>query len=112
MGRVNRFGEEDPWSAKRLARHELVAISVLRGTSGGRCVSELLALMSSICCVRPDRKSTRLNSSHVAISYAVFCLKKKKYTRLGSSDLKRVPNVIHLIDQRLTLRYSIRSVSL
>src|SRR5439155_23520922 len=25
----------------------------------------------------PDRKSTRLNSSHVAISYAVFCLKKK-----------------------------------
>src|SRR5690625_5240860 len=27
-----------------------------------------------------DRKSTRLNSSHVAISYAVFCLKKKKTT--------------------------------
>src|SRR5690625_5603148 len=27
---------------------------------------------------RKDRKSTRLNSSHVAISYAVFCLKKKK----------------------------------
>src|SRR3989442_11518016 len=29
-----------------------------------------------------DRKSTRLNSSHVRISYAVFCLKKKKYTKL------------------------------
>src|SRR5690606_41091486 len=28
---------------------------------------------------RPDRKSTRLNSSHVKISYAVFCLKKKNY---------------------------------
>src|SRR5690625_6082096 len=28
--------------------------------------------------VEQDRKSTRLNSSHVAISYAVFCLKKKK----------------------------------
>src|SRR6266704_5274516 len=27
-----------------------------------------------------DRKSTRLNSSHVSSSYAVFCLKKKKYT--------------------------------
>src|SRR6266851_8865626 len=26
----------------------------------------------------PDRKSTRLNSSHITISYAVFCLKKKK----------------------------------
>src|SRR5699024_11707320 len=29
----------------------------------------------------PDRKSTRLNSSHVSISYAVFCLKKKKTKR-------------------------------
>src|SRR5256885_12277954 len=28
--------------------------------------------------LRPDRKSTRLNSSHLVISYAVFCLKKKK----------------------------------
>src|SRR5215469_9929827 len=31
-----------------------------------------------MCCWRRDRKSTRLNSSHVEISYAVFCLKKKK----------------------------------
>src|SRR5438045_6702552 len=30
---------------------------------------------------RIDRKSTRLNSSHLGISYAVFCLKKKKKTR-------------------------------
>src|SRR5947207_12641915 len=30
---------------------------------------------------RRDRKSTRLNSSHTVISYAVFCLKKKKKTR-------------------------------
>src|SRR2546427_5872958 len=30
--------------------------------------------------VDPDRKSTRLNSSHSQISYAVFCLKKKKIT--------------------------------
>src|SRR5690625_6981164 len=30
--------------------------------------------------ITQDRKSTRLNSSHVAISYAVFCLKKKKKT--------------------------------
>src|SRR5690554_7271236 len=32
----------------------------------------------NIRAIRPDRKSTRLNSSHVRISYAVFCLKKKK----------------------------------
>src|SRR5690348_17648534 len=33
-----------------------------------------------------DRKSTRLNSSHPSISYAVFCLKKKNNNRLKSSD--------------------------
>src|SRR5437899_8445527 len=39
---------------------------------------------------RRDRKSTRLNSSHLGISYAVFCLKKKKKqdnkTQLGTSQ--------------------------
>src|SRR5690625_5331500 len=33
---------------------------------------------NSVIVFKIDRKSTRLNSSHVAISYAVFCLKKKK----------------------------------
>src|SRR5699024_12755894 len=32
-----------------------------------------------------DRKSTRLNSSHVSISYAVFCLKKKKTTNIHTA---------------------------
>src|SRR2546426_4795141 len=32
-------------------------------------------------CASRDRKSTRLNSSHLVISYAVFCLKKKKKTK-------------------------------
>src|SRR5207253_11058756 len=41
-----------------------------------------------------DRKSTRLNSSHVAISYAVFCLKKKNYqhrrpTEYGQQSAQR-----------------------
>src|SRR2546427_6657212 len=35
---------------------------------------------------RPDRKSTRLNSSHSQISYAVFCLKKKKTSSSSSSS--------------------------
>src|SRR5256885_12014782 len=38
--------------------------------------------------MRADRKSTRLNSSHLVISYAVFCLKKKK-----------TPSLSHLIFQ-------------
>src|SRR5436190_19566993 len=35
-------------------------------------------VISPISPKNPDRKSTRLNSSHTVISYAVFCLKKKK----------------------------------
>src|SRR5438067_4564564 len=35
-----------------------------------------------------DRKSTRLNSSHVSISYAVFCLKKKKRIRCRVRDAR------------------------
>src|SRR2546430_4925631 len=35
-------------------------------------------LSALVACLLPDRKSTRLNSSHSQISYAVFCLKKKK----------------------------------
>src|SRR5438876_8133682 len=36
-----------------------------------------------------DRKSTRLNSSHPSISYAVFCLKKKKKKKLNASKIDR-----------------------
>src|SRR5437667_4714273 len=35
-----------------------------------------------------DRKSTRLNSSHITISYAVFCLKKKKTTHTHKTVLR------------------------
>src|SRR3712207_7945221 len=35
---------------------------------------------------RGDRKSTRLNSSHANISYAVFCLKKKKIVKISRDD--------------------------
>src|SRR3712207_7918832 len=36
-----------------------------------------------------DRKSTRLNSSHANISYAVFCLKKKQISRMSSFYFKK-----------------------
>src|SRR5947207_10622286 len=42
---------------------------------------------------RTDRKSTRLNSSHTVISYAVFCLKKKKKASLKNEKInKNKPN--------------------
>src|SRR5690349_22478964 len=43
-----------------------------------------------------DRKSTRLNSSHVEISYAVFCLKKKK----KKTKLNKVKTVSHVNARR------------
>src|SRR5438034_3423133 len=52
-----------------------------------------------------DRKSTRLNSSHTVISYAVFCLKKKKNNQTKTDQKeqkKRNPANIALQDQRQT----------
>src|SRR5689334_24168085 len=52
----------------------------LVGTVGVERVARLLAQLL----VLQDRKSTRLNSSHSSISYAVFCLKKKKKQKWSS----------------------------
>src|SRR5689334_23431851 len=41
-----------------------------------------------------DRKSTRLNSSHSSISYAVFCLKKKKKTQQDQHTNQKQPKTI------------------
>src|SRR5207249_841183 len=50
------------------------------GMSVDKCIEGLVAInaLLQIALSFQDRKSTRLNSSHVSISYAVFCLKKKK----------------------------------
>src|SRR3989442_4975391 len=87
-----------PGLSVRRKRHELVMNSEIRRGPERR-----------------DRKSTRLNSSHVRISYAVFCLKKKidrKSTHLNSSHVRisyaviSLDIIIHHAGQRLqeTLR--------
>src|SRR2546430_3079148 len=57
------------------------------------------------CSTAGDRKSTRLNSSHSQISYAVFCLKKKKKIELHHLRLKGV-----VLDSVVV--YDLRSVPL
>src|SRR3712207_8508601 len=42
-----------------------------------------------------DRKSTRLNSSHANISYAVFCLKKKKKTQDTATKTQTLRSILH-----------------
>src|SRR3712207_8391962 len=65
---------------------------------------------------RPDRKSTRLNSSHANISYAVFCLKKKKLNfstvPLGTpheyAELEPIPSSATSYAQKKTLEFKSR----
>src|SRR6266571_7676589 len=50
--------------------------------------------------LRRDRKSTRLNSSHMSISYAVFCLKKKnKKTPITTKQQHEKPNILLTINK-------------
>src|SRR3712207_8394779 len=74
-GGERRGGGADGRRARRRARdRRAVAARHLVGRLHGRRVRRARTRASSL----GDRKSTRLNSSHANISYAVFCLKKKK----------------------------------
>src|SRR2546427_3282879 len=64
----------------------------------GRSVPPIARRRDAVEQVHPalqDRKSTRLNSSHSQISYAVFCLKKKKNKNTEYYYLNRTHNVHH-----------------
>src|SRR5215204_6056192 len=61
---------------------------------------------------RRDRKSTRLNSSHTVISYAVFCLKKKKSRQHWCSTRAPTGQPIHYLRNCFPTMTSNRSVSL
>src|SRR5690606_41742312 len=61
-----------------LSLHDALPISNRRAEFGQWWFARAAAYPRAPSARRSDRKSTRLNSSHVKISYAVFCLKKKK----------------------------------
>src|SRR3989442_4293128 len=68
-------------SARPTPRHRRPQLAHAGGLHEG--VAAQGAVQGDLCAgnaAEPDRKSTRLNSSHVRISYAVFCLKKKEHT--------------------------------
>src|SRR5256885_3793943 len=75
-----------------------VRLDAGRGTEldTSRARSQLSTTLATI-----DRKSTRLNSSHLVISYAVFCLKKKNCTRFYSSRALRIAVILISTSSRL-----------
>src|SRR3712207_7572687 len=64
---------------RAVLRGTVLGRSVLRGPVLGTPVLRRAAPGGGLLARVGDRKSTRLNSSHANISYAVFCLKKKKH---------------------------------
>src|SRR5256885_8788186 len=70
-----------------LSLHDALPISTAASCPRAAPSSFLSFRCQSALCPGPDRKSTRLNSSHLVISYAVFCLKKKKVTSMSYAHL-------------------------
>src|SRR5947209_9519648 len=66
-----------------------VAVSV---ELAGCCALVVAIICLAIIATTRDRKSTRLNSSHANISYAVFCLKKKKKTQTLKTFQRKTHN--------------------
>src|SRR3712207_8086679 len=65
-------------SAREAEVLRLVAAGLDNAAIAGRLFLSPRTVKSHVASIYKDRKSTRLNSSHANISYAVFCLKKKK----------------------------------
>src|SRR5207245_11358280 len=72
-----------------LSLHDALPISIVGVVAGGP--ADAAGLLPVDACDHVDRKSTRLNSSHGSISYAVFCLKKKKLTNSGRTRTQSPP---------------------
>src|SRR5947208_6925883 len=74
----NELNEKTLSSLKRILEETAADTSVKMGSNKQKIGDYYFTGMDSAKLQQEDRKSTRLNSSHQIISYAVFCLKKKK----------------------------------
>src|SRR5439155_2536025 len=83
-------------------RSTLFPYTTLFRSPRNRCAAEQRDELAAFCMTgkEQDRKSTRLNSSHVAISYAVFCLKKKNYGGPDARSLRCHGIRLHAIYSR------------
>src|SRR2546429_6004641 len=79
LGREHEFFPGKPFCRKLLERRADAAFAALKAIIDGAVEEVDSAFCGGDDRSGVDRKSTRLNSSHGYISYAVFCLKKKKH---------------------------------
>src|SRR2546430_8292557 len=79
--------QEPAWAA----RFRATGTSKISTSKGSR-LTRFSTFNREGCGSAPDRKSTRLNSSHSQISYAVFCLKKKKKQHVRITHTKTLIN--------------------
>src|SRR5688500_19371381 len=95
------FHDPAPTEIYTLSLHDALPISAMRpGEPMSELFSAWIAPLTPNWLLAPigrDRKSTRLNSSHLVISYAVFCLKKKKkQKRQNASYDKSQMHEVHI----------------
>src|SRR3712207_7373414 len=91
-----------PYTTLFRSRHPdgaLLARQPLRVVMGRRSLPSTARVLDGAAETWQDRKSTRLNSSHANISYAVFCLKKKKNTPIDYSNSQQYD--LHYFEQVL-----------
>src|SRR5690625_6766150 len=77
--------QRTPGRGRRYSLHDVAVLREIQRLSQDEGINlagikRILRLEARVDALERDRKSTRLNSSHVAISYAVFCLQKKTRT--------------------------------
>src|SRR5256885_3229299 len=76
---------------RSLGEHRREDVGLLRVGQRRKHIRAVDVLLDQQLFVR-DRKSTRLNSSHLVISYAVFCLKKKKKNKTKDDSATNYPH--------------------
>src|SRR5438876_8928440 len=81
-----------------LSLHDALPILVFSGTS--QKYPGIRWIFSHSGGTLPDRKSTRLNSSHPSISYAVFCLKKKKKKKNKKKKKTKKKKTCHIMKKK------------
>src|SRR5471032_3539020 len=94
------FNDTATTEISTLSLHDALPISLILAANSFTLPASSAVGTPSAINVLVDRKSTRLNCSHITISYAVFCMKKKKKNTIKIYNTKKKKKQILIIKQR------------